>query len=197
MIVLIDNGHGSNTAGKRSPDGRHREYSWTRMFAERLLCVLSENGIDARRVVTETRDISISERCARVNAVCREYGKDNVVLLSVHNNAVGSDGQWKSARGWSAHVSMNASAKSKELASLLVGAVEARGIKVRKYAPSIPYWTQNLGICRDTNCPAVLTENLFQDNWEDVDLLRDETFLETLSSAYLEGIRRYIAEVTK
>ena len=28
--VLIDNGHGEETPGKRSPDGKFREYIWTR-----------------------------------------------------------------------------------------------------------------------------------------------------------------------
>jgi len=35
MKILIDNGHGSNTPGKCSPDGRLREYSYTREIAGR------------------------------------------------------------------------------------------------------------------------------------------------------------------
>lgn len=30
MKILIDNGHGENTPGKRSPDGTFREYAYTR-----------------------------------------------------------------------------------------------------------------------------------------------------------------------
>lgn len=30
MKVLIDNGHGENTPGKRSPDGRLREWAYSR-----------------------------------------------------------------------------------------------------------------------------------------------------------------------
>ena len=33
MKVLIDNGHGSDTPGKRSPNGRLREYAYTREIA--------------------------------------------------------------------------------------------------------------------------------------------------------------------
>ena len=33
MKILIDNGHGSNTPGKCSPDGRLMEYSYTREIA--------------------------------------------------------------------------------------------------------------------------------------------------------------------
>ena len=35
MKVLIDNGHGAETPGKRSPDGRLREYAYTREIAIR------------------------------------------------------------------------------------------------------------------------------------------------------------------
>ena len=51
MKVLIDNGHGSNTPGKRSPDGRLREYAYTREIASRLEMELRKNGIDAERIV--------------------------------------------------------------------------------------------------------------------------------------------------
>ena len=53
MIVLIDNGHGSNTPGKCSPDKSLREYRWAREIAARVEEVLKTKGIDARRIVTE------------------------------------------------------------------------------------------------------------------------------------------------
>ena len=68
----------------------------------------------------------------------------------------------------------------------------AEGVTVRKPLPKQWYWPQNLGICRDTNCPAVLCENLFQDNREDVELLHDEEFLRTLVDAYVKAIEKYI-----
>lgn len=192
MKILIDNGHGSSTKGKCSPDGKHREYLWARKFADKLVKMLQARGLDAQRIVTEESDITIKERCRRVNAICKELGARNVLLVSIHNNAAGSDGKWHSARGWSAHVSKVASSRSKALACCLIGAVECRGIRVRKYSPKEPYWTQDLGICRDTNCAAVLTENLFQDNREDVALLYDDAFVATLADAHAEGITQFI-----
>lgn len=194
MKILIDNGHGSNTAGKRSPDGKHREYLWARQFAERLTNLLKSLGYDAQRIVTEDTDITITERCRRVNAICKTLGAKNVLLVSIHNNAAGNGRQWLTARGFSAHISLNASSRSKALATCIIEEVEAHGIKVRKYSSSKkqPYWTQNLGICRDTNCAAVLTENLFQDNKEDVALLADADFCNKLACAHAEGIIKYI-----
>ncbi len=193
MVIEVDNGHGSNTGGKRSPDGRHREYRWTREFAERLCIALIERGHDARRLVTEGWDVSISERVRRVNDLCGKEGKNNVLLLSMHNDAMPpNDNRWHTARGFSARVSLNASAKSKRLATLIAQAMAAAGVTVRKPLQGQWYWSQNLGICRDTSCPAVLCENLFQDNREDVELLHDEEFLRTLVDAYVKAIEEYI-----
>lgn len=192
MVLLIDNGHGSNTPGKCSPDGQHREWRWTRDFAERLCIALIKRGHDARRLVTEDRDVSIRERVRRVNDVCAKEGSRNVLLISIHNNAAGSDRKWHEPRGFSAHVSLNASARSKQLATIIARRMGKAGVDVRKPLPAQWYWPQNLGICRDTNCPAVLCENLFQDNREDVKLLHDELFLQLLEAVYVAAIENYI-----
>ena len=65
MIVIIDNGHGEDTAGKRSPDGRLREYAYAREIAKRLQCALChELGAGHVFLLTpETNDISLKERC--------------------------------------------------------------------------------------------------------------------------------------
>ena len=187
-----DNGHGVDTKGKRSPDGKHREYQWAREFAKRLKGALIESGLDADLITPEETDISITKRCARVNQVCKELGAKNVILISIHNNAAGSNGQWLNARGFSCHVGLNASTKSKDLATFIAQCAQESGIKVRKQNTHQWYWAQNLGICRDTQCPAVLVENLFQDNKEDIALLHDEEFLKTLCCAYINGIQMYI-----
>jgi len=192
MKILIDAGHGSDTAGKRSPDGRLREYAYAREIARRLEQALQSQGYDAERIVTEESDIRLSERCRRANAICRKVGARNALLVSIHCNAAGSDGKWHDARGWSAHISLNASAGSRTLAGCLIRQAELAGLKVRKYSPQEPYWRQNLAICRDTLCPAVLTENLFQDNKDDVEWLLSEQGKEMITDVHVNGIIRYI-----
>lgn len=97
MIVLIDNGHGEDTPGKCSPDKRLREYQKAREIARQIETELNLRFVDARLLVEEEKDISLPERCRRVNAICDKYGKDNVLLVSIHCNAAGADGKWKSA----------------------------------------------------------------------------------------------------
>ena len=47
MKILIDNGHGIDTPGKRSPDGVLREYAWNRLIASRIVDRLLSLGLDA------------------------------------------------------------------------------------------------------------------------------------------------------
>ena len=48
MITLIDNGHGVETPGKRSPDGLFLEYQYNRLIASRVAANLLDCGHDAQ-----------------------------------------------------------------------------------------------------------------------------------------------------
>ena len=191
MKILIDNGHGENTPGKRSPDGRLREWAYSREIADRVVSELRKKGIDAERIVKEDTDVPLFERCQRANAIYKETGK-KAILVSIHCNAAGSGANWMNAKGWSVFVSNNASSNSKKLASCLAEVAESIPVSVRKPMPGQPYWQQNLAICRDTNCPAVLVENIFQDNKEDVEYLLSREGKEDIARIHIEGIVKYL-----
>lgn len=191
MKILIDNGHGENTPGKRSPDGRLQEWAYTREIADMVVFGLRKHGIDAERIVKENIDVPLSERCKRANNIYRETRK-NAILVSIHCNAAGNGTSWMNARGWGVYVSDNASFNSKILASSLAQVAISKGVTVRKQAPGQDYWVQNLAICRDTNCPAVLTENFFQDNKEDVEYLLSSEGKRTVANIHVEGIINYL-----
>ena len=90
MKILIDNGHGENTPGKRSPDGMFREYLYAREIADDVVRELLKNGYDTERIVKENVDVSLAERVNRVNELCVELGTSNVILISIHCNAAGN-----------------------------------------------------------------------------------------------------------
>ena len=188
MKVLIDNGHGEETAGKRSPDGVLREYAYTRKVAKELLKRLKAENIEAVELVPEIYDVELRARCNRANMVADK----EKFLISIHNDALGNGSDWTKANGWSVRVAKNASESSKMLATCLAEAAEAHHLKVRKEYPNKGYWVQNLAICRDTNCPAVLTENLFQNNREDMNYLLSEEGFNTIVEVHVEGIKKYI-----
>lgn len=191
MKVLIDNGHGENTPGKRSPDGRLREWSYTRKIADRVITGLQTKGIDAERIVKEMVDVPLSVRCRRANTIYRESG-GNAILISIHCNAAGLGSKWLSAHGWSVFVSNNASIDSKKLAVCLAEVAMQKKVFVRQPTLEQLFWIQNLAICRDTNCPAILTENLFQDNKEDVEFLLSEEGIQMVTQIHVEGVINYL-----
>lgn len=195
MIILLDAGHGESTPGKRSPDGKFREYKYCREIAKIIKEKLTEKGFDVELVVKDDLDTPLMQRCQIVNQYCNKYGKANVVLVSIHCNAAGNGADWLKARGWSVFISNNSSTRSKKLAECLFNAANKEGLTLRKYSQTQTYWKQNLAICRETNCPAVLTENLFQDNKEDVAYLLSDKGRETISNLHINGILDYIEQI--
>ena len=97
-MILMDSGHGENTPGKRSPDGKFREYLYAREVAQEVQRELVKMGIDCELLVRESLDVSLSERVRRVNEYCKEYGAKNVALISIHVNAAGDGIEWAATR---------------------------------------------------------------------------------------------------
>ena len=194
MLILIDPGHGIDTLGKRSPDGKFLEYLWNRQIADLLLDRLMIMGIDASLVVTETNDISLATRVQRVNRICSKVGASNVILLSIHSNAAGDGSKWMSAQGWSCYTSKGET-KSDVIAECLYDAFEAEFAekKIRKdMSDGDRDWEENFYLLQKSKCPAVLLENFFYDNRDECSwLLKDET-KERVADAIVKGIVQYI-----
>ena len=193
MKILIDNGHGAETPGKCSPDRRLLEWRYTRQIARAVVNALKTKGLDAELLVPEDRDIPLSTRADRVNSLCSRLGSRNVLLVSIHVNAAGNDGRWKDARGWSGWVCAHASERTRRFAALLYDRAAAKGLQGNRAVPDCKYWTANFAILRNTRCPAVLTENLFQDNLEDVDLLLSAEGRKKIVDLHVEAISEYAA----
>lgn len=185
--IIIDNGHGINTRGKRSPNGLLIEAEYTRRLAKHIQKELSLLGYKAVLLTPEEEDIPLHIRVKRAN----QYGK-NSLLISLHLNAAGDGREWSDANGWSVHLALKSSDKSRLLASCLAEAAENAGFRVRKPRPAQPYWPQNLAICRDTLMPAVLTENGFMDNPTDYNALLSEERFQQLAAIHVAAIEKYI-----
>lgn len=194
MLILIDPGHGIDTPGKRSPDGKFLEYLWNRQIADLLLDRFMIMGIDASLVVTETNDISLATRVQRVNRMCSKVGASNVILLSIHSNAAGDGSKWMSAQGWSCYTSKGET-KSDVIAECLYDAFETEFAekKIRKdMSDGDRDWEENFYVLAKSKCPAVLLENFFYDNRDECSwLLKDET-KERIADAIVKGVIKYI-----
>jgi N-acetylmuramoyl-L-alanine amidase len=195
MIILLDNGHGFDTPGKCSPDGFFREYAYNRYLAFRIREQLSALGLDARLLVPEREDISLPERCRRANKICEHFGSDQVILVSIHVNAAGNGQHWMEARGWSCYTSRGNTAAD-ALATALYDAAKTHmpGHRLRTdYTDGDPDLEENFYILRHTSCPAVLTENLFMDNRDDVAFLESAEGSQAIVDLHIEGICRFLS----
>jgi len=205
-IILIDNGHGRETPGKRSPDGSFREYRYAREIAAGIASVLTFEGVTAFLLVKEEEDIPLAERVERVKAYCRHYGTDNVILVSVHVNAAGNGKDWLNARGWSVYTTPGETESDVLANKLYEAAVEE--LEKRDYKETLaggkqkairadwsdgdPDQESAFYILRKTPCVAVLTENLFQDNREDVAFLISDKGKGAIINLHVEGILNYL-----
>jgi len=198
ILILIDNGHGVDTDGKRSPDGVLLEYKYAREIARDIVGKLKQLGYESELLVTEENDISLQERCRRVNEYCGKLGADNVIVVSIHCNAAGNGG-WMNARGWSAYTSKGKT-KSDELATMLYDAAEANfaNNKIRKdFSDGDPDWEESFYILRKTKCVAVLTENFFMDNKQDVSYMLSLEGRAQIVKTHVDGITNYIKKNCK
>lgn len=188
LLVMVDNGHGRETPGKCSPDGRIKEWEWTRRAGKAIVKRLLAKGVDATLLVTEERDVPLRERCRRA----RTSGSGrNAVLLSIHVNAAGDGGAWHNARGFCAFVAPGASRQSVRMASLLTSLAGERGLSGNRCVPPDGCWRGNFAILRDTPMPAVLTENLFMDNREDAVFLDTDVGLDAVVQLHVDAVLKY------
>ncbi len=193
--ILVDDGHGKENIYKASPDGKYKEWEWTCEMADLIVRELKRLGYDASLLTPELEDTPLNTRVKRANKVCAEYGKENVIVLSVHSNANSCDGKWHDGQwsGFTAVVAPNASEKSKLLADFIwARAIEAglKGNRAVKEEPGKRYVTQSLAICRDTHCPAVLTESAFHDTHDGVKTLTERK--QAIMLVHVNGIIDYI-----
>lgn len=199
MKILIDNGHYEGCPGKRSPKGGKfgvlYEWKFNRQIARPLVERLKNMGYDAELVVPEDTEVSLGERCRRVNRWCDKLGAKNCIFISIHSNASSNCETWQKPNGWSAFVYTKASSASKRLAQCLYDEAEKRNLKGNRCVPPERYWTANFYVLKHTNCPAVLTENLFYDNHSDYLYLCSEKGREEIIDLHIKGIVRFIEEI--
>ena len=73
ILVLLANCHGKNTAGKRSPDGRLREYAWGREINKRITEELYKYGIKTIVINPEENEVKLAVQAERANKYYNQY----------------------------------------------------------------------------------------------------------------------------
>ena len=190
--IILDNGHGNNTPGKRSPkweDGTQLfEYEFNRDIVKRIAAMLTKDKINVIILVPESNDVSLQERCNRANRIYKSSG-NNAILISVHGNAGGGT-------GWECYTTVGKT-KSDSIATILCEEAAAEfakdGWKIRSdMSDGDPDKESQFYILKHTNCPAVLTENFFFDNRKDCRFMMSEEGRNRIARMHYNAIKRIL-----
>ena len=200
MIVILGTAHLKSTPGKCSPDGEFKEYKYSREIVEELKIKLEAMNYIVYVDIPEDdiKGITSSQELVRrvkfVNELCDKYGTKNCLYVSIHVNAAASDGKWHTGTGWEAYTTKGKTG-SDTLATFLYKRAEQNleGKKIRTdYSDGDPDKESDFYVLKNTKCVAVLTENFFQDNKEDVEYMLSDEGRHAIIRTHLEGVIDYI-----
>ena len=184
MKIMVDAGHGYNTAGKRSPDGM-REYEFNRACAAYAKEFLeSYQNVTVYFAHSDQTDVPLQQRTNSANNLKVDF------YLSIHANASGST--WSNARGIETYVYITkppvALAAAQKIQNHLISAtgLQNRGVK-----------TADFHVLRETLMDAVLVECGFMTNPEEIKLLRSEAYRRICADAIVKGVAEQFGLVKK
>lgn len=183
MKIAIDDGHGMETAGKRTPafsDGSvMRENEFNRAVVSYLHDELIRNGFSVVLTAPEDTDISLATRVQRANDAHADY------FISVHANAFGNG--WNDANGVESFVHALNDAKTTSLARCVQHElVRETGLRDRGVKEN-----PTLYVLRKTTMPAVLCECGFMTNVIEAKLLKSDAYRKKCAVAICRGICSY------
>lgn len=192
--IFLSGGHGNLTAGKRSPDGKLREYHFNNPTTQAFKKIMEQYENVEVIHVNDLKgvDTPLKARTNVANAFYNrnkgdvEKGKVKVYYMSFHANAMGD--KWQTKATGSESLVYAAFGEAAKLAQLIeqetskLTKLKSRGIKVRP----------DLHELRETAMPAVLYEAAFMDNPEDFKLLMSDSFRITVAQGVANAFVKHL-----
>jgi N-acetylmuramoyl-L-alanine amidase len=173
-LVVVDPGHGGHDPGATGQG--LAEKTLTLALGKHLHDALLRD-FDVRVELTRSTDVFVE--LDRRAAFANERGAD--YFVSVHINSGGGTGYEDFV-----HRSVSSSSATEARRAAVHQAVMQ--LMQGKGMPDRGKKSANFAVLRETQMPAILTENLFVDTPQDAHLLRDVAFLEALAEAHARGI---------
>lgn len=177
MLVVLDAGHGGHDPGAVGNGFTEKERALT--LTKYVDAELKSRGI--RTMLTRDNDTFVS-LSGRANIANRNKA---TIFVSFHLNAA-----TPSASGYETFTYTKVDANTKRLQDLLhsnaMAVLNKYGIKDRGKKQA------NLAVVRETTMPAVLTENGFISNADDMKYIGDNNVLNELGKAYADAIAMYL-----
>ena len=181
-LIALDDGHGTETAGKRTPafpDGSvMKENEFNAVVVGYLKEALERCGFAVLMVAPEETDTPLKTRVVRANDANAD------AYISIHANAYGSD--WNGANGIESIVYEKVMGHSRtyELAECIhKNLIEKTGRRNRGIKRS-----SDLYVLKHTKMHAVLLECGFMTNREETELLRSDGYRIKCAEAICRGV---------
>lgn len=182
-IIAVDDGHGIETPGKRSPDG-YKENEFNHFTKEYLKEELINNKFKVVDCSPNRDDNSLSNRVEIANNAKAD------IFISIHFNAMGNS--WQSEAEGIETYYHNKSSNGRKLANLVHKNLlqetkqNNRGVK----SDSVLY-KNGLYVLRNTLMPAILIECGFMDNKYDLQLMKYNQFRKECAIEICKGVCEY------
>lgn len=193
LVIILDPAHGSDVPGKSSPDGKHKEYIWSRMICNKLKTQLS--SLDFRVEITNKTDkeIGLSNRKNFASNLKLDNPHQVKFLVSLHNNGAGDGTKWANARGFEIYTTPGQT-RSDLFADIIFNNLK-KDFPTYKARVDLSDGDSDkeskFTVLMGSGYSAVLLEWLFQDNREDVALLTSNMVNDNLVNS-LVGSFMYI-----
>ena len=201
ITIILGTAHQKSIQGKCSPDGKFREYKYSREVVKAVCDILQSMGYTTL-IDIEDDDLGLSQqrelslRCSIVNELVKQY--KNCIYVSIHVNAAAADCKWHNATGWEVYTSPGKT-KSDILATCMWNAAKnylGDLTTMRSdWSDGDPDKEAKFFVLTKTKCPAVLVENLFMDNKEDLRVLTGDVGFMLIERTIVEGILNYWLKV--
>jgi N-acetylmuramoyl-L-alanine amidase len=178
---IIDNGHGRNTRGKRSPewdDGSQLfEFKFNRQVAFYLFELLIEAGVDYSELVPELKDVSLRNRTKRAKRIAKDVDKP-CVFVSIHGNGY-EDPNVNGIETFHFPGSDFGNRVAEEFQQQLITETgwHDRGVKTARY------W-----VLRKTPMPSILTESGFYTNFAECQKMLSSSWQKRIAYAHYQAI---------
>ena len=181
-LIAIDDGHGMETAGKRTPifPGTNtfmHENEFNNAVAQLLKINLEKSGFDTLMVAPDNFDTPLKTRTDRANAAKADF------YISIHANAL--TGEWGTQNGISTY-HYSGSVEGKKAAEIIHRNM-LQGTKLQDKKVQ----TANFHVLKYTKMTSVLCECAFMDNLAEAKLLLTGAYRQECADEICRGICEY------
>jgi N-acetylmuramoyl-L-alanine amidase len=194
-LVILDDGHGDKTLGKRTPIFPDGTFMHENDFNDAVVALIYKKlkripNFDVAFTAEENYDVPLNVRIARANQAWKDhqdfYGKTNskCILISVHANAYGDGKSFNNAKGVSTFCCSSPPAERK--------LAETIHKHLKQGTTQIDRGVQE--VCFDIlrgNMTSCLVECAFMTNLEEANLLKTEEFRQECADEIVAGILEY------